>query len=341
MTFDSVEVGRPIYVRAVRCQRPGDASLVQECTWLSCDLHPHILPAICTAGSCLIFYSSDPTSAPAPDFLVRVHPSADGSRRTYFTIMLHVALALEHLHRQGHVHLNVCPSNVMVRSTGGPGGDQSGKIRCELCDWGLSSTTAARHVQIRRGTPGYWSPEQVVDLCPCGCEMEDGRPLDPYWRSSKVWSPPRPTRNSITASADSWGWATTLLGIMGQLQRMRTDGYAEFMSEFGEEQEVERVVCRCLDMDPLQRPCMTTVVRVVGGYIGGEHTKVRGHDLKDSMIKGGGVGALGHGWGDSNALVAAGVSSKERSAEEVTSVCSRPCLSFHRFWLLNPSAVYF
>lgn len=93
-----------------------------------------------------------------------------------------------------------------------------------------------------------------MDLCPCGCERENGRPVDPYWRSSVFRNPPAPTSARITAASDSWGWATTLLGIMGQLQRMRIEGHAEFVGELGQGQELERVVKRCLELDPSRRP---------------------------------------------------------------------------------------
>jgi hypothetical protein len=77
----------------------------------------------------------------------------------------------------------------------------------------------------------YRSPEQVLECCSCGCETgSNGAPVSAYWRDVCSDAPAASPSARISTACDAWGWATALLGIKGQLQRMRTEGYSAFVS---------------------------------------------------------------------------------------------------------------
>ena len=78
-----------------------------------------------------------------------------------------IADALEDIHRQRVIHLDLKPSNIMIREGGGEGGDGSGEV--VLLDFGLS-----RHLDLPDlpgeelagpiGTGVYIAPEQLLDV---------------------------------------------------------------------------------------------------------------------------------------------------------------------------------
>ena len=106
---------------------------------------------------------------------------------------------MQHLHSEGALHLDLKPDNVMVSvpdstarfaagpvvgGAGGSRGEGSGaslaladRVVCQLCDWELSSTFHADDRSAGGGTPGFWSPEQVLDvatyirMCVCECVL--------------------------------------------------------------------------------------------------------------------------------------------------------------------------
>ena len=100
-----------------------------------------------------------------------------------------IAEGVQHLHSEGALHLDLKPDNVMVsvpdsfaRFAAGPvvggGGGSWGegpgaslaladRVVCQLCDWELSSTFDADGRSAGGGTPGFWSPEQVLDIATC------------------------------------------------------------------------------------------------------------------------------------------------------------------------------
>jgi len=84
------------------------------------------------------------------------------SPRAAVDVVRHVADALQHLHDQGLVHLDVKPANVLL-------GDSDRPL---LTDFGSSQLVGTDAVRVR-GTPAYMSPEQ--------CQLQDiGPASDQY-----------------------------------------------------------------------------------------------------------------------------------------------------------------
>ena len=77
-------------------------------------------------------------------------PQLEGNRVTF---LLQVADALEYLHKQGFLHRDVCPRNVMVTRDG----------LVKLIDFGLTIPNTAEFFKPgnRTGTPNYLAPELI------------------------------------------------------------------------------------------------------------------------------------------------------------------------------------
>jgi hypothetical protein len=104
--------GVGLFAKAVRSTSQTDLA---ECAWLSADLHPHIIPAVCVAGTSLVFFAADVTAKLAPAWLPSIAcAAADEVHNVHMTMALHVGLALEYMHRHGTLHLDVRPGNIMV-----------------------------------------------------------------------------------------------------------------------------------------------------------------------------------------------------------------------------------
>ena len=109
-----------------------------------------------------------------------------------------------------------------VREAEGP---IEGRIVCQLSDWELVSTfESALNREALGGTPGFWSPEQVVPL-PAYSEAKalarhalESCAVDAYWRAVCLDPPPLPPApECISAASDSWGLGTLLLALgMGE-----------------------------------------------------------------------------------------------------------------------------
>ena len=73
------------------------------------------------------------------------------------TIMHAVCGALAYAHRQGHVHCDIKPANIMI--------DENGRVL--LSDFGIARMTdAATATMVGAGTPAYMAPEQARGLDP-------------------------------------------------------------------------------------------------------------------------------------------------------------------------------
>ena len=82
----------------------------------------------------------------------------------YRTLMLQAAMALQHFHEHGALHLGVQPDNLMVRPCTDMRQPLWKRMHVVLSDFGLSSRDimAGWYGEDERGgTPGYWAPEQV------------------------------------------------------------------------------------------------------------------------------------------------------------------------------------
>ena len=150
---------------------------------------------------------------------------------------LHLTSAIGYLHRQGWLHLDLKPSNVIA-----DGG------RAKLIDLSIARRPGRRRPGI--GTPGYLSPEQAL-----------GHPLGP---AADVWGiggllyeaitgdpavPDTKSRSSVSSSSRSHerrrtttGGAVTIVapGSLPRRRRVPT--------------EVRRLIDACLTLDPAARP---------------------------------------------------------------------------------------
>lgn len=111
------------------------------------------------------------------------------------------------------------------------------RMHCLVCDFGLAAVNIEGSATGRGGTPGFWAPELVpLD--------GSGNPV-PYW-TEPCSDPPPPCRSNITDKADTWMWAATMLAILDRLDRMRTQGYAQFTAALGRGDGLERLLSNCL-----------------------------------------------------------------------------------------------
>jgi serine/threonine protein kinase len=68
---------------------------------------------------------------------------------------------LAHLHRQGVLHLDVTPANLCLHVPPPDSRPLWRRVRALLADWELSATFQGDAAAPRRGSPGYWAPEQA------------------------------------------------------------------------------------------------------------------------------------------------------------------------------------
>lgn len=86
--------------------------------------------------------------------------------RETVSILREIALAIADLHALGHLHRDVKPSNVLIRSS--PAGDTIGGLdvgeRVVLGDFGLARALDQSALTLVAGSPGYVAPEQASGL---------------------------------------------------------------------------------------------------------------------------------------------------------------------------------
>jgi len=192
------------------------SAVMGDCAWLAIEPHPFILPVVLMLGPNLfVIPGSSLASTNAAHWLHRnarvSNLTAARRRRLVCSMLLQVAEAVQHIHNEGALHLDLKPDNVAVAEHPTACGPLECQIRCQLCDWELISTfegAAAKDCSgtvsspnFCGGTPPFWSPEQVVPL-PRSSTVKGARLLaahafesvavDAFWRDACLDAPPLP-----------------------------------------------------------------------------------------------------------------------------------------------------
>jgi serine/threonine protein kinase len=137
-----------------------------ESVWASLPPHAHVLTLLFTAGPQMLFCSYMDL-APVTHWLLSCPVQALDAEEmllVYRTMMMQTAMALEHFHDHGALHLGVQPDNLFVRPCTDMRQPLWKRMHIVLSDFGLSSrdNMAGWHAEEERGgTPGFWPPEQV------------------------------------------------------------------------------------------------------------------------------------------------------------------------------------
>ncbi len=152
-----------------------------------------------------------------------------------------ICAGLAAAHDRGVIHRDLKPANVML--------DGAGKVR--IMDFGLAGLAASIHgAEIRAGTPAYMAPEQLAG-------------------------------KEVTAKSDIYSLGLILYEIttgkrafeastIPELIRVRDEGQITAPSTLVRDLDplLERVILRCLDKDPSQRPA--SALQVAAALPGGD-----------------------------------------------------------------------
>jgi hypothetical protein len=152
-----------------------------------------------------------------------------------------ICAGLAAAHERGVIHRDLKPANVML--------DGAGKIR--ITDFGLASIAASiKGAEARAGTPAYMSPEQLA-----------GREVTP---KSDIYSLGLILYEILTGKRAFE--ATTL----PELMKLREQGTITNPSTLVRDLDplIERVILRCLEIDPEKRPA--SALQVAAALPGGD-----------------------------------------------------------------------
>src|SRR5215469_14614369 len=144
-------------------------------------------------------------------------------------------------HERGVIHRDLKPANVML--------DGTGKIR--ITDFGLAGIAAdMKGAEVRAGTPAYMAPEQLA-----------GREVT---TKSDIYSLGLVMYEVLT------GKRAFEAATMAELIKARADGKLTEPSTLVKDLDpvMERVILRCLDVDPAKRPA--TALQVAAALPGGD-----------------------------------------------------------------------
>ena len=198
--------------------------------WISCPPHPHVMPLLVSANGNIFVspYIEGVSGDLIADILNASLLNEAQKKIVIIKIGLHVAWAIEYMHSHDIWHLDLKPSNLVITiDDSDPNKPRFWQqIHVRVCDYSRCSARICSN-SSRRGTVGYWSPEQVHNRVDPMAE----RTAELYWGLKTSKDPPPTSEADITERSDSWGWATMMLGLMGRLNEMRKVGYRDFLQD--------------------------------------------------------------------------------------------------------------
>jgi serine/threonine-protein kinase len=153
-------------------------------------------------------------------------------------ILIDMALALEHVHESGYMHLDFKPENVMVTRNAG--------VRLVDFDLALPRPETPRKLAKNPGTPAYMAPEQLL-------------------------------REPVDHRADLFAFGVTAFEVLtfrkpfpgetpDEVLRLQLDRSSEFMTPRELNPDIpaglEKIILKCIEREPDKRyPFMSVVVR--------------------------------------------------------------------------------
>ena len=143
-----------------------------------------------------------------------------------------VCAGLAAAHEKGVLHRDLKPANIMI----------DGRGQAVIMDFGLAGLTAELQGDVRSGTPAYMSPEQLA-----GSEVTG---------KSDIYSLGLLLYELFTGKRAFE--AGTLMDLMRMQEQVQPAGLTTLVKEL--DPAVERVVLRCLNPDPNQRPASALAV---------------------------------------------------------------------------------
>jgi tetratricopeptide (TPR) repeat protein/RIO-like serine/threonine protein kinase len=175
-----------------------------------------------------------------------------------------VALALDHAHREGILHRDVKPANVLLDRSGEP----------HLTDFGLARTESASLKLTRTGeilgTPAYMAPEQADGTPGAQGPWTDIYALGGVLYRALAGRPP----------FEGGGAAALIVKVLTQEpeppRRVRPTVHPD----------LETIALRCLEKDPKRRyPSVGDVALELGRFLEGEPIAARPPSLRESLAR--------------------------------------------------------
>jgi len=151
-----------------------------------------------------------------------------------------ICAGLAAAHEKGVLHRDLKPANIMI----------DGRGQAVIMDFGLAGLTAQLQADVRSGTPAYMSPEQLA-----GSEVTS---------KSDIYALGLLLYELFTGKRAFE--AGTLMDLMQMQERAQPAGLTTLVKDL--DPTVERVVLRCLNHDPRQRP--STALAVAAALPGGD-----------------------------------------------------------------------
>ena len=143
-----------------------------------------------------------------------------------------ICAGLAAAHEKGVLHRDLKPANIMI----------DGRGQAVIMDFGLAGLTAQLQGDVRSGTPAYMSPEQLA-----GSEVT---------QKSDIYSLGLLLYELFTGKRAFE--AGTLMDLMRMQEQAKPASLTTIVKEL--DPAVERVVLRCLNPDPKQRPASALAV---------------------------------------------------------------------------------